>query len=371
MNFAADTRRDAMTAFLAESGWGAAELKPLPGDASTRRYIRLEMGGRTAMLMDQPQHAEAPTAGPDATPEARRTLGYNALARLAGADCGRFVATARYLKDCGLAAPEILAADVAQGFLVLEDLGDDLYTDVIARGGNERAMYQAAIEALARLHARPAPQFLPTDKPLFPYDATAMLAEVDLLTEWFLPLALKRAAGSDLADEHRALWQAVLQDLDGGRVFVHRDFHAQNLLWRSGQKGLARVGIVDFQDALAGAHAYDVVSLLEDARRDVAPDLARAMTDAYIAASRDEGVALDPAHFRLTAAVLAAQRNAKIIGIFARLFKRDNKPRYLAHLPRVWRYMEGDLQHPALAKLRSWYDRHIPKEARAIRAESS
>jgi N-acetylmuramate 1-kinase len=370
MNVATDARREAMTAFLAESGWGNAELKPLPGDASTRRYIRLQMGGRTAMLMDQPQHAEAPTAGPEATPEARRALGYNALARLAGADCGRFVAAARYLKSCGLAAPEILAADVAQGFLVLEDLGDDLYTDVIAQGGNERAMYEAAIEALARLHARPAPAVLATDKPLFLYDETAMLAEIDLLTEWFLPLALKRAASGDLADEHRGLWQDVLHDTGGARVFTHRDYHAQNLLWRAGQTGLARVGIVDFQDALAGAPAYDVVSLLEDARRDVAPELAHAMTDRYVAASRDEGVTLDPVHFRLTAAVLAAQRNAKIIGIFARLFKRDNKPRYLAHLPRVWRYMEGDLQHPALTKLKSWYDRHVPKDARVIRAES-
>jgi hypothetical protein len=370
MNFAADARREAMTAFLAESGWGKAELKPLPGDASTRRYIRLQMGSKTAMLMDQPQHAEAPTAGPDATPEARRALGYNAMARLAGADCGRFVATARYLKGCGLGAPEVLSADVAQGFLVLEDLGDDLYTDVIAAGGDERAMYQAAIEALARLHAKAAPAWLTPDKPLFPYDETAMLAEVDLLTEWFLPLALKRSAPSDLLDEHRALWRGVLRGIGGGRVFVHRDFHAQNLLWRKGQDGLARVGIIDFQDALAGAPAYDVVSLLEDARRDVAPELAEAMTEAYIAASRAEGVALDPAHFRLTAAVLAAQRNAKIIGIFARLYKRDNKPRYLAHLPRVWRYMERDLQHPALAKLRTWYDRHVPKEARAIQAES-
>jgi len=371
MNFATDARREAMAVFLAEAGWGTAELKPLPGDASTRRYIRLHKDSRTAMLMDQPQNAEAPTAGPDATPEARRALGYNALARLAGADCGRFVATARYLKSCGLGAPDILAADVAQGFLVLEDMGDDLYTDVIAKGGNERGMYQAAIEALARLHARPAPAVLTADKPLFLYDETAMLAEVELLTEWFLPLALKRPAGSDLADEHRALWLDVLHDANGARVFVHRDFHAQNLLWRSDQDGLARVGIVDFQDALAGAPAYDVVSLLEDARRDVAPELAAAMTEAYIAASRGEGVALDRAHFHLTAAVLAAQRNAKIIGIFARLFKRDNKPRYLAHLPRVWRYMEADLQHPALAKLRSWYDRHVPKEARAIRAEHS
>jgi hypothetical protein len=371
MTVATDARREAMAGFLAASGWGTAELKPLPGDASTRRYIRLHMNGRSALLMDQPQQAEAPTAGPDATPEARRALGYNALARLAGADCGRFVATARYLKNRGLAAPDILAADVAQGFLVLEDLGDDLYTDVIAQGGDERAMYQAAIEALARLHAQPAPPVLAAGKPLFIYDETALLAEIELLTEWFLPLGLKRPAGSDMADEHRALWQDVLHDLGGSRVFVHRDYHAQNLLWRGDQKGLSRVGIVDFQDALAGSPAYDVVSLLEDARRDVAPELAHGMTEAYIAASRNEGVALDPAHFRLTAAVLAAQRNAKIIGIFARLYKRDNKPRYLAHLPRVWRYMEGDLQHPALTKLRSWYDRHIPKETRAIRAEPS
>jgi len=371
MNLVTDSRQEAMTVFLAESGWGTAELKPLPGDASTRRYVRLKMGNRTAMLMDQPQNAEAATAGPDATPEARRALGYNAMARLAGADCGRFVATARYLKGCGLAAPEVLAADVAQGFLVLEDLGDDLYTDVIAKGGDERALYQAAIEALARLHAKPAPAWLTPEKPLFPYDETAMIAEIDLLTEWFWPLALNRAASPDLVDEHRAFWQEALRSIGGGRVFVHRDFHAQNLLWRTGQTGLSRVGIVDFQDALAGAPAYDVVSLLEDARRDVSQELAEAMTESYIAASRNEGVALDPAHFRLTAAVLAAQRNAKIIGIFARLFKRDNKPRYLGHLPRVWRYMEHDLKHPALAKLRSWYDRHIPKETRAIRVEAA
>jgi aminoglycoside/choline kinase family phosphotransferase len=358
-----------MAAFLAESGWGAAELNPLPGDASTRRYLRLHLNGRTAMLMDQPQHAEAPTAAADATPETRSALGYNALARLAGADCGRFVAAARHLKRRGLGAPEVLFADVAQGFLVLEDLGDDLYTDVIAQGGNERELYEAAIEALARLHAEPAPSTLAADKPLFPYDETALLAEVDLLTEWFMPLALDRPLVSDLAREHRALWQEALRNLDGGRVFVHRDFHAQNLLWRKEHKGLARVGIVDFQDAVAGAPAYDVVSLLEDARRDVAPDLAQAMIELYLAASRKEGVARDVSHFAVTAAVLAAQRNAKIIGIFARLFKRDNKPRYLAHLPRVWRYMESDLQHPVLARLKSWYDRYVPQHARSVRAE--
>lgn len=322
------------------------------------------------MLMDQPQQAEGPTAGPDATPEARRALGYNALARLAGADCGRFVAAARYLRGCGVSAPEVYAADVAQGFVLLEDFGDDLYTDVLDKGGDERAMYQAAIEALARLHAKPAPANLASDKPLFRYDETAQLAEVDLLTEWFMPAALGRSVSAALTEEHRALWREILRSLGGTAVFVHRDFHAQNLLWREDQKGLARVGMVDFQDALAGSPAYDVVSLLEDARRDVAPELAQAMTQIYLQQSRQNGVALREGEFRTSAAVLAAQRNAKIIGIFARLAKRDKKPRYLAHLPRVWRYMERDLAHPALAKLKAWYGRTVPQEARTLKIEA-
>jgi len=147
---------------------------------------------------------------------------------------------------------------------------------------------------------------------------------------------------------------------------VHRDYHAQNLLWRGDRSGLQRIGMIDFQDALAGSPAYDLVSLLEDARRDVAPDLAAAMTDRYIARSRAHGAVLDPERLRVEAALLAAQRNAKIIGIFARLAKRDGKPRYLAHLPRVWRYMEQDLSHPELRRLKRWYDRNIPADARGV-----
>jgi aminoglycoside/choline kinase family phosphotransferase len=359
------SRNDAMTAFLTEAGWGAAERRPLAGDASTRHYVRLHLGARTAMLMDQPQSAEAPVASPSATPEERRALGYNALARLAGADCARFVAAARYLRKRGLAAPEIYAADTAHGFLLLEDLGIALYTDVLADGGDERTLYEAAIDGLVKLHAEPAPATLAPDKPLFTYDDTALLAEIELLTEWFLPAALGRAADASLVEEHRALWRKALQSLgDQPSVFVHRDYHAQNLLWRTDRTKLARVGIIDFQDALAGSRAYDLISLLEDARRDVAPELAEAMTARYLARSRADGASCHPEHFRAHAAVLAAQRNAKIIGIFARLAKRDNKPRYLAHLPRVWRYMERDLAHPALQSLKAWYDRIIPMEAR-------
>jgi aminoglycoside/choline kinase family phosphotransferase len=360
-------RSQAMTAFLTASGWGTAERRPLPGDASTRHYIRLHLGPRTAMLMDQPGAAETPAAPPDATPEQRRALGYNALARLAGADCGRFVAASRYLRSCGLAAPDIYAADIAQGFLLLEDLGVALYTDILADGGDERALYEAAIDGLVRLHAERAPAMLASDKPLFAYDETALLAEVDLLTEWFFPAALGHPAEASAIAEHRALWREALQGIaDGTPVFVHRDYHAQNLLWRGDRSGLARIGMIDFQDALAGSPAYDLVSLLEDARRDVAPELAHAMTDRYLARSRAHGAVLDDKRFRAEAALLAAQRNAKIIGIFARLAKRDGKARYLAHLPRVWRYMEQDLSHPELGRLKYWYDRFIPRDARGV-----
>jgi aminoglycoside/choline kinase family phosphotransferase len=149
---------------------------------------------------------------------------------------------------------------------------------------------------------------------------------------------------------------------------VHRDYHAQNLLWRGDRSEIARVGVIDFQDALSGSPAYDLISLLEDARRDVALELAEAMTERYLARSREEGARIDEDEFRAAAALLAAQRNAKIIGIFARLAKRDSKPRYLVHLPRVWRYMERDLAHPALAPLRAWYERHVPREMRGVPA---
>ena len=355
-------RRELMSEFLSRAGWDGAEHRPLPGDASTRRYIRLHLGARTAMLMDQPQTAETPPAPPHATPEERRALGYNALARLAGADCGRFIAAAQYLRGCGLAAPEIYAADTAHGFLLLEDLGIDLYTDTIDDGGDERQLYEAAIDGLVELHLKPAPLFLAPEKPLFVYDETAQLAEVELLTEWFLPAALGRPAEPSETAGHRALWRDALRALAGDHaVFVHRDYHAQNLLWRGDRLGLSRVGVIDFQDALAGSPAYDLVSLLEDARRDVAPELADAMTARYLVQSR-----VDPENFRASAAILAAQRNAKIVGIFARLAKRDNKPRYLGHLPRVWRYLERDLKHPALRPLQQWYDRTIPAELRQI-----
>jgi aminoglycoside/choline kinase family phosphotransferase len=349
-------RRD----FVERSGWRNAEIVPRPGDASTRSYARVSLNGRKAMLMDQPQSAETPAAPANATPEERHALGYNAVARLAGADTARFVAASNHLRGLGLSAPEIYAADPAQGFVLIEDFGDELYADVLTRGGDERALYEQAAEVLAALHAQDAPATLHPDKALLAYDETAQIAEADLMTEWYMPYALGRAARPDEIAEHRTLWRATLETLrEPSPVFVHRDYHAQNLLWLPERKGIARVGLIDFQDALAGSRAYDLISLVEDARRDVIPEVAAATTAHYLMAT-----GTDERNFRAQMAVMAAQRNAKIAGIFARLYKRDGKPRYLGYLPRVWGYLNRDLEHPALAKLKSWYDKTIPRERR-------
>lgn len=352
-------------AFLNDAGWADAERLPLAGDASTRRYIRLRRGETTALLMDQPQGAEAPTAPADASPEQRQALGYNAVARLAGADCARFVAAANYLKGLGLSAPEIYAADAPKGYVLMEDLGADLFTDSLAKGVAEPLLYQGAAEVLARIHAESAPAMLPPDKPLHAYDETALLAEVALLTEWFFPAALGRAASADEIAEFQGLWREALRPVLGGRaVFVHRDYHAQNLMWMPGREGAAKVGLIDFQDGVAGSPAYDLISLTEDARRDVSAETARLTLAHYLGKMRAQGTPVDENAFALEMALFAAQRNTKIVGIFARLARRDGKTRYLDLLPRVWSYLETDLAHPALSVLKSWYDRTIPLAAR-------
>lgn len=319
------------------------------------------------MLMDQPQAAETAVAPPDADEAARRALGYNAVARLAGADCRRFSAVSDFLRARGLAAPEILAADYPRGWLVLEDLGDALFSDVLAEGGPEEELYNAAVEILARLHRETAPDHLAPGLPLFAYDEVALIAETDLMLEWFFPLALGRKASEAEYREHRALWRKALDAIAGGtRVFIHRDYHAQNLLWLPDRKDLARVGVIDFQDAVAGSRAYDLISLTEDARRDVSPELGEIAVRHYLATMRDQGTPLDEAQFRAEMAVMAAQRNTKIVGIFARLYLRDAKARYLSLLPRVWGHLARDLEHRGLADLRAWYDRVIPVEKRTI-----
>jgi N-acetylmuramate 1-kinase len=365
--------------FLKHAGWEGADIVPLPGDASTRRYARLIRGGWRAMLMDQPQNAESAVAAAGAGEAERRALGYNAVARLAGGDVRRFAAVTAFLRAQGLAAPDIHAADFAHGLLILEDLGDALFTEVIGQGVPEADLYKGAVEVLARLHRTPAPSFLPVPTiagskagdesplPLFAYDDIALVAETDLMLEWFFPLALGRPASDSEVREHRGLWRAALAAIQSDRpVFIHRDYHAQNLFWLPARTGLSRIGVIDFQDAVAGSIAYDLISLTEDARRDVSPELAETSTAHYLDAMRMQGMPLDEARLRAEMAVMAAQRNTKIVGIFARLYARDGKRRYLSYLPRVWSYLERDLAHHLLADLRGWYDRVIPKTRRTL-----
>ena len=317
-------------AFLARHGWGEAARAALAGDASFRRYERLELDGTRGVLMD---------------------------AALPEEDVRPFVTLARHLAGLGYSAPAILGTDAAAGLALLEDLGDALYTRLLAGADapDEMTLYGPAIALLADLHRHPPPAATP------PYDEAALLEEADLLVDWYIPR--QRSAGPDagLRAEYEALWREVLPHSEiGDPVLVLRDYHADNLLWLPERAGLARVGLLDFQDALAGSAAYDLVSLLEDARRDVAPAIAEAGIAAYLAARPE----LDAGAFRTAYATLGAQRNCKIVGIFTRLCVRDAKPAYLDYLPRVWRLLEGDLAHPALADLHDWMMREIPPALR-------
>lgn len=362
-------RTNEIDAFLDSIGWSDAERRPLPGDASTRRYVRLVHGPNVAMLLDQPQGAETAACPSDADEELRLKLGYNAIARLAGPDTRQFAAIAAELNAIGLSAPKLLAADYAKGLLLTEDLGDARFADIIRDGANERPLYAAAVEALVRLHAHPAPTTLLQAKGvtahLLPYDRLAMMAEIELLPEWFFPVASGAPCPPAARNSYRAAWAQVLTGLAKvPPVMTLRDYHAENLMWLPDRDSVARVGLLDFQDALAGSPAYDLISLLEDARRDVSPDLAAEMTAHYVALRRARDPGFDEAALRQDAAILAAQRNAKIIGIFARLWRRDGKPRYLGFLPRMWGYMQRDLAHPAMAELKRWFDAHVPQSWR-------
>jgi N-acetylmuramate 1-kinase len=355
--------------FLEQVGWSEAERRPLPGDASTRRYVRLVHGPNTAMLLDQPQGAETSACPPDADEATRLKLGYNAVARLAGPDTRQFAAVAAELNARGLSAPKVLAADYGKGLLLTEDLGDARFADIIRDGEPEAPLYAAAVQVLAELHRKTAPATM-ANAPgvtanLLRYDRLALLTEVELLPEWFFPVAGGIECPPDAREAYRAAWAQTLTGLSPlPPVLTLRDYHAENLMWLPDRHGVGRVGLLDFQDALAGSPAYDLVSLLEDARRDVAPQLADAMTAHYVDLRRANEPGFDEAALRQDAAILAAQRNAKIIGIFARLWRRDGKPRYLSFLPRMWGYMQRDLAHPALRELRIWFDAQVPQDWR-------
>ncbi|PWE33468.1 aminoglycoside phosphotransferase [Maritimibacter sp. 55A14] len=318
------------SAFLRAAGWDTAVRSALAGDASARGYDRLSRAdGQRAVLMDAP-----PERGEDVRP---------------------FTRIARHLRDCGLSAPAIMAEDTEAGFLLLEDLGDAVFARVaVAEPAREAALYAAAADALAVLQAHAPPGGLPH------LDAATLGRMTAPVFEWYAPDAAHGAT-----DALAGAVAEVAGWLDAAApVLVLRDFHAENLIWLPDRAGPARVGLLDFQDAVTGHPAYDLVSLLEDARRDLGAGI-RAATLARFAAA----TGADPRALEHACAVLGAQRNLRILGIFARLALRDGKPEYLDLLPRVWQHLRHDLAHPALAGLRALTDRHIPEPDAARRAE--
>ncbi|HIJ63678.1 MAG TPA: phosphotransferase [Rhodospirillaceae bacterium] len=324
-------RATLMDAFLTRHGWPPQARRPLAGDASFRHYHRLADNGRRAVLMDAPPPQE---------------------------DVRPFVLIARHLAALGLSTPALLAVDETAGLLLLEDFGDDTFTRLLDAGTAADDLYALAIDCVAALH-RLGAAAIPAGLPA--YDDQRLLTEALLLTDWYLP----KVTGGRLADtareDYAALWRELFPLARAmPDTLVLRDFHVDNLMRLPGRPGVAACGLLDFQDAVAGPLTYDLMSLLEDARRDLDPALVSAMRRRYL----DAFPALDREAFDLSWTVLAAQRHAKVIGIFTRLEQRDGKPVYLRHIPRVWHLLEAALAHPRLGRLKAWLDRHLPAELR-------
>jgi aminoglycoside/choline kinase family phosphotransferase len=319
-----------ISGFLAGAGWGSAARRPLTGDASFRRYERLARSGDTAILMDAPP------------PE----------------NVGRFLAVAALLREAGFAVPAIRAADDAAGLLLLEDFGDDTYARLLARGESEARLYELATDLLIELQRSLPPESL-SALPLF--DEPRALEGVNRFMDWYWPAVEGAPAPAAIAADFLAAWRAVLPLWE--RVparLVHYDYHVDNLIMLKGRSGLAAVGLLDFQDALRGPCCFDLVSLIDDARRDVSQESGVRLVERYLAAFP----ALDRDGFAAAYALSGAQRDTRILGNFARLLKRDGKPGYLVHVPRVWRQLEAQLRHPALAPVASWFDRYFPPHRR-------
>ncbi len=333
-------REELLRRFLAEAGWGDAERRVLAADASFRRYDRLTRGDKRAVLMDAPPPQE-------------------------NVDIFDFLAGC--LDEIGLSAPQTLAIDREAGFLLLEDFGDQTFTRALAGGADEAELYRLATDTLIALH-----QGWWVESPKIPpYNEQRLLDEAALLVDWYLPAMTGKETPAVQRESYLAAWREVmpvmLPDPQGvPHKLVLRDYHVDNLMVVEGRKGVARCGLLDFQDGVIGPVSYDLVSLLEDARRDVSQAVVTEMLERYHAAMRNF---VDPWAFAASYAAMGAQRNAKIIGIFTRLSRRDGKHGYLRHIPRVWRLLEGDLQQSALAPVKDWFDRELPAELRGVPAQ--
>jgi N-acetylmuramate 1-kinase len=354
-SFAAKAQRIAIIQrFLDHSGFHDAARQHVQGDASSRSYERLTFDGANYILMNAPKRPDGPPVH-DGKP-------YSIIAHLAE-DVTPFIAMARALLERGFSAPRIIAADRESGLLVLEDLGNEL----VVSGTPPvpiKARYEAATDLLAALHRQTLPQVLPVEPgveyKLPHYDMDALLIEVELLPDWYLAKVGTPLSNHAMANYLKLWHEALLPVIAAPQTWVLRDFHSPNLLWLPQRESIAHIGLLDFQDAVMGSAAYDLASLLHDARVDVPETMEIALLSRYTRTRLQADPSFDvPAFVRLFA-TLAAQRASKILGIFARLDRRDGKPQYLRHLPRVWDYLKRSLAHPALADLAAWYRLNVP-----------
>ncbi|MBL4596573.1 MAG: phosphotransferase [Robiginitomaculum sp.] len=348
-------------AFLAKAGWEGAICTPLAGDASTRQYFQVNLAAKTAILMSAPAGLETAICPPDASVQDRQNLGYTAMARLAANDCRAFVGLAQELANRGFSTPAILAADIPVGLILLEDLGKNLFAALLQQQPNlERELYENAVAVLAALtRSSFGVEFEYRDQnwPVQTYDRTALMVETALLDEWYFPFC-GIATTTNLQSTLNQAWHQVLDGITRGPTgLVLRDFHAENLIWLPERAKTSNIGLLDFQDAVFGHPAYDLVSLLQDARRDVDPMLETPMIEHFIALAHWP----DKAEFLTAYRILGAQRAAKILGIFVRLARRDGKSHYLSFLPRVERYFTANLGHKELAPVADILRPLLPK----------
>jgi aminoglycoside/choline kinase family phosphotransferase len=343
--------------FLNEAGYADATRQRMVGDASTRSYARLVRDDGVVILMNSPRRADGPPVYDGKS--------YSAVVHLAE-DVKPFVAIAGGLRERGFSTPVIHHTDLDNGFLITEDFGSAGFVEGDpARPIVER--YHVAADMLAALHRVALPFILPLAPGLTyaipTFDTDALLVEAGLMLEWYLPDRGVEPTNK-MRDEFVTMWRDLLgKPAAAARTWVIRDFHSPNLIWLDERSGIAKVGIIDFQDAVLGPAAYDLVSLAQDARIDVPEQLELALLVRYIKARRAADDTFDPAGFAALYAIMSAQRNTRLLGTFARLNRRDGKPQYLRHQPRLWTYLNRSLAHPLLAPVRAWYSAHVPPPA--------
>ncbi len=346
-------RLKALREFLDASGYSNATRQRMPGDASTRSYARLMRDDGIVILMNFPQRPDGAAM--------YNGKSYSAAVHLAE-NVKPFVAIAEGLRAQGISAPAIHHSDLEHGFLITEDFG----SEGVIEGNPPRPIaerYEAAIDVLAALHGKTLPEMLPLDGQTYAipvYDTEALLIEIGLMPEWYLPDRNAPLSGAKRA-EFFAMWRELLQKpLVAPKTWIIRDYHSPNLIWLAERSGIERVGVIDFQDTVLGPQSYDVVSLLQDARIDVPENIELTLLSRYIKARRTGDANFDPAGFAELYAIMSAQRNTRLLGTFARLNRRDGKPHYLRHQPRIWTYLQRSLAHPALSSLRDWYLANVP-----------